>query len=118
MEELSSPETTYNLEVEDFHTYYVGEYSVCVHNVGCGGHDSRTVAGPEDVGRYKDVRIDVEIGGSGKTNIHMQARGLDKMYYDNNSKTFPTAPKKLRESKFVQRGLKKAFDLINRRGGR
>ena len=35
VEELSSPETTYNLEVEDFHTYYVGEYSVCVHNVGC-----------------------------------------------------------------------------------
>ena len=36
VEELSSPETTYNLEVEDFHTYYVGEYSVCVHNTGCG----------------------------------------------------------------------------------
>ena len=35
VETLSSPETTYNLEVEDFHTYYVGEYSVCVHNVGC-----------------------------------------------------------------------------------
>ena len=117
VEELSAPETTYNLEVADFHTYYVGKYCICVHNRGCGGHDSRTVAGPEDVGRYKDVRIDVEIGGSGKTNIHMQARGLDKMYYDNNSKTFLTAPKKLRESNFVQKGLKKAFDLINRRGG-
>ena len=35
VETLSSPETTYNVEVEDFHTYYVGEYSVCVHNVGC-----------------------------------------------------------------------------------
>ena len=35
VEELSCPETTYNLEVEDFHTYYVGERSVCVHNVGC-----------------------------------------------------------------------------------
>ena len=35
VEELSSPETTYNLEVEDFHTYYVGEKPVCVHNVGC-----------------------------------------------------------------------------------
>ena len=35
VEELSSPETTYNLEVEDFHTYYVGENSVCVHNKNC-----------------------------------------------------------------------------------
>ncbi len=118
VEQLSKAETTYNFEVEDFHTYYVGEQSVCVHNVGCGGYDSKTVAGPEEVRQYKDVRIDVDIGGSGKTNIHMQARGLDKMYYDTNSKTFPTAPKKLRESNFVQKGLKKAFDLINRRGGR
>ena len=26
----------YNFEVEDFHTYYVGENSVLVHNKGCG----------------------------------------------------------------------------------
>ena len=29
---LESPETTYNFEVEDFHTYYVGDISVLVHN--------------------------------------------------------------------------------------
>jgi len=29
---LENPETTYNFEVEDFHTYYVGEESVLVHN--------------------------------------------------------------------------------------
>ena len=33
--QLSAPETTYNLEVEDFHTYFVGERNVCVHNRGC-----------------------------------------------------------------------------------
>ncbi|MDD7158272.1 MAG: polymorphic toxin-type HINT domain-containing protein [Firmicutes bacterium] len=33
MEELETPETTYNFEVEDFHTYFVGENPVCVHNV-------------------------------------------------------------------------------------
>lgn len=27
----------YNLEVEDFHTYYVGKYGVWVHNQNCGG---------------------------------------------------------------------------------
>ena len=29
---LESPETTYNFEVEDYHTYYVGEDQVLVHN--------------------------------------------------------------------------------------
>ena len=43
VEELSSPETTYNLEVEDFHTYYVGERSVCVHNVGCQTRDQKAL---------------------------------------------------------------------------
>ena len=37
VEQLSEPETTYNFEVEDFHTYFVGENPVCVHNSGCGG---------------------------------------------------------------------------------
>lgn len=35
IENLSIPEATYNLEVSDFHTYYVGEQSVCAHNVCC-----------------------------------------------------------------------------------
>ena len=112
---LESPETTYNFEVEEFHTYYVGENPILVHNTGCGNKlDSRTVAGPEDVGRYKNVRIDVEVGGSGKTNIHMTARGLEKMYYNNG--TFPTAPRKLVNSEFVKKGLAKAFDYIRRAG--
>ena len=33
---LETPVTIYNFEVEDFHTYYVGEQSVLVHNNGCG----------------------------------------------------------------------------------
>lgn len=28
--------TVYNFEVEDFHTYYVGEFGVWVHNTNCG----------------------------------------------------------------------------------
>jgi len=36
LELLSTPVTVYNFEVEDFHTYYVGENSVLVHNKGCG----------------------------------------------------------------------------------
>ena len=37
IEELVSPETTYNFEVADFHTYYVGESEVLVHNT-CGAN--------------------------------------------------------------------------------
>ena len=36
---LESPETTYNFEVEDYHTYYVGEKSVLVHNMCKGTND-------------------------------------------------------------------------------
>lgn len=32
VEVLAEPQTTYNFEVEDFHTYYVGENEVLVHN--------------------------------------------------------------------------------------
>ncbi len=35
--ELSTPETTYNLEVAEFHTYYVSDACVLVHNARC--HD-------------------------------------------------------------------------------
>ena len=33
VEKLENPETTYNFEVADFHTYYVGESEVLVHNM-------------------------------------------------------------------------------------
>ena len=42
LENLSTSENTYNLEVADFHTYYVGANPVCVHNSNCG------------FGKYKD----------------------------------------------------------------
>ena len=36
IESLKIPVNVYNFEVEDFHTYYVGENSLLVHNKGCG----------------------------------------------------------------------------------
>jgi len=32
-EELSTPEETYNFEVAEYHTYYVGDNGVLVHNL-------------------------------------------------------------------------------------
>ena len=39
VEKLEHPETTYNFEVEDFHTYFVGESEVLVHNT-CGANSA------------------------------------------------------------------------------
>ena len=41
---LESPETTYNFEVEDYHTYYVGDSQLLVHNK-CGGETTATARG-------------------------------------------------------------------------
>ena len=40
----------YNFEVEDWHTYFVSEYNVFVHNTqGCGGSGSNTQGGSDAV---------------------------------------------------------------------
>lgn len=49
LKHLETPETTYNLEVAEFHTYYVGKVLVLVHNK-CVAKD----------GKY---RADVKMGG-------------------------------------------------------
>ena len=36
---LETPIQVYNFEVEDFHTYYVTESSILVHNANCGGYN-------------------------------------------------------------------------------
>ena len=54
VEQLSEPETTYNFEVEDFHTYYVSDSNVLVHNM-C---KQEIVAGNEDGWNAK-----VSVGG-------------------------------------------------------
>ena len=104
--------TTYNFEVEDFHTYYVGT-GVLVHNLDCG-FNSKTISKAENVGRYKNVRIDVEMNPIGKVDIHIQAKNLPKMHYSNGD--FPTAPNKLANSDFVKKGIIKALDYVKRMG--
>ena len=55
VEELAVPETTYNLEVEDFHTYFVGENPVCVHNAGCGGYKKYS---PDQIADRYDISVE------------------------------------------------------------
>jgi hypothetical protein len=66
--------TTYNFEVEDFHTYYVGENGICVHNAGCG-YESKSFHVDGKVGPYENIRVDVETAGSGRYSMHLQYKG-------------------------------------------
>mgnify|MGYP002555465324 CR=1 FL=1 len=62
---LESPETTYNFEVEDYHTYYVGDGPVLVHNK-CGD----VYRGGDYTARDIDVRVDKS------TNLLKPTRGI------------------------------------------
>ena len=60
VEELSTPEATYNFEVEDYHTYYVTEDKVLVHNrcanVVDDGFEEWLNKGAADNSVYKGVQ--------------------------------------------------------------
>ncbi len=51
---LESPVKVYNFEVEDFHTYFVGENSVLVHN-GCGDEINSASSIETDISRPGDA---------------------------------------------------------------
>ena len=57
---LESSETTYNFEVEDYHTYYVGENPVLAHN-SCRGNAVKKA--------WKAEAENVRSGGSGITRV-------------------------------------------------
>ncbi|WP_394489228.1 polymorphic toxin-type HINT domain-containing protein [Roseateles sp. BYS96W] len=56
-------ETVYNLEVEDFHTYYVGELGVWVHNMNCDANPAIA-----DVSRKAEIE---KAGFDGETPVHV-----------------------------------------------
>lgn len=56
VEKLAVPQATYNFEVADFHTYFVGENPVCVHNNKCGGDIKKYSA--EEVAKRGDITVD------------------------------------------------------------
>lgn len=53
---LESPETTYNFEVEDYHTYYVGEEPVLVHNE-CTPSNSKNYS-PEAIADKYNITVE------------------------------------------------------------
>ena len=53
---FSAPETTYNLEVADFHTYYVFKNKVLVHNRGCSNLKPESSAKGDHTTFKRDVK--------------------------------------------------------------
>jgi hypothetical protein len=49
--------TVYNIEVEDFHTYYVGKGGVWVHNANCSGVKLRENARNLEAGQAERLRL-------------------------------------------------------------
>ena len=61
---LSAPETTYNLEVADFHTYYVSDVCVLVHNSKChelGKQGEEYIARTRGLSKNTKLRNDLGI---------------------------------------------------------
>ena len=88
VERLSVPETTCNFEVEDFHTYFVGEQSVCVHNADCGleklYNDPESIVGKsaDDVEKMLGDGWTKKPYGSNKTGWEFyQPKGSGKVAY-------------------------------------
>ena len=59
---LAVPETTYNFEVADYHTYYVGSYGVCVHNSQCGGRGANNPKTKEAAARGRKIHENYDYG--------------------------------------------------------
>ena len=60
-EELSTPEETYNFEVAEYHTYYVGDNGVLVHNkCGHGGKQKRLAELSNDEKISKTIRNELK----------------------------------------------------------
>ncbi len=56
LQQLETPETTYNFEVEDYHTYSVGNDGILTHNTGDCGVNT-ILEGPKSI---DEVKINVK----------------------------------------------------------
>ena len=69
---LETPVTVYNFEVEGFHTYYVTESCILVHNANCGHTAPEGGGGVTD--RIKVGNTNVEFSHGGR---HLEGTGLN-----------------------------------------
>jgi RHS repeat-associated protein len=104
---------TYNFTVADFHTYYVTERNVLVHN--CGFGNKRVLENTKI--RHKEISMDVERGGSGKINVHAKVDGVK--FFKNEDGQFVSKDDSVLNKKIVndpkfQKALDKAAEVIEK----
>ncbi|MCM1534911.1 MAG: HINT domain-containing protein [Clostridium sp.] len=80
-ENTDKPVMVYNFQVEDFHTYYVENSGILVHNAHYAGEKGTQTNSTTTWKNGKTERIDVENGAPGNRdgNIH---------YHDSNNKKY------------------------------
>lgn len=81
---LEAPIAVYNFEVEDFHTYYVRESSVLVHNM-CARITNGTKAESKIWKKFQSAKNGLKKSGSGKNlkyyswdNLHNEIEVFDR----------------------------------------
>ena len=84
---LEAPVTVYNFEVEEFHTYYVSDSGILVHNKCSGSYEILFESGKNYVGNGSEVKIIILESGS-KTDIHYWQHDMNK-YYKKRYGSFP-----------------------------
>ena len=97
LEKLAEPILVYNLEVEDFHTYFVGEYGVLVHNKYHKHHSDPKYLG----GSPKQPLTDVPDSVHYKIHAAIDKvfpRQKGKAYYDELVKNDPKYNDKIKET--------------------
>ena len=113
LKSLNRRDTAYNFTVEDYHTYFVTEQNVLVHN--CGFGNKRVLENTKI--RHKEISMDVERGGSGKINVHAKVDGVK--YFQNSDGQFVSKDGNMLNKKIVkdstfQKALKKAAEVIEK----
>ena len=87
-------EVTYNFTVDEFHTYYVTEYGVLVHN--CGGNKVKWVPPPvkafDNAGIKYTEHFATRVSGRGSRGItgqnSLEAYNNGRLYYNPATKNF------------------------------
>ena len=91
-EGLEHPVTVYNFEVTDFHTYFVGDSGILVHNNGCGGEKTyqtytktNSETGEVYGGRTSGTGDPAENVAARDRNHHMNEKGFGPAVLDKSS---------------------------------
>ena len=107
IENLSIPEATYNLEVSDFHTYYVTESNILVHNRNCGEYKPFR---PEGKDGY---RVTINSGESELPHAHIYKKGQSVGRIFRNGKMDVSLSNNRDAIKFINRYKSRIMSIID-----